>query len=146
MFEPIGDVRSEITSIDTETLALNQKIAQFYVANPGSNPPAFEYEAFTIDVAANVSGFEAGAPYTNFLPTRAAANPKTGVTWITDFTNVHVLQENAVGNVVVKITPASAPYGIALDTNKQRLLVTEPEANQVEVFSLSTLKRVGLLK
>ena len=88
----------------------------------------------------------AGSPYTNFLPTRAVANPKSGDTWMTDFTNNHVLRINAAGNAVVKITPASPPYGIALDITKQRIFVTEPQVNQVEVFSLTTLQRVGLLK
>jgi hypothetical protein len=76
----------------------------------------------------------------------AQPNLKTGDTWITDLINQHVLQLDVNGNATVRITPASPPYGIALDTTKQRIYVTEPEANQVEVFSLTTLKRVGLLK
>jgi hypothetical protein len=101
---------------------------------------------FSIDVAAGVNGFVGGGPYTNFLPTRAVANPKSGDTWITDFTNQHVLRINSAGNAVVKITPASPPYGIALDVTTQRIFITEPEVNQVEVFSLTTLKRIGVLK
>jgi len=146
MFDPLGGLRSQVTVVDTETLVITPKVAQFWVANQNSSPSAEVFEMFTIDIAAGANGFLAGAPYTNFLPTRAVANPKSGDTWMTDFTNNHVLRINSAGNAVVKITPASPPYGIALDTTKQRIFVTEPEANEVEVFSLTTLQRIGLLK
>lgn len=144
--DPLGELRSQVTAVDTETLVITPRLAQFWVANQSSNPSAFQYELFTIDIAANLNGFVAGAPYNGFLPTRAAANPKTGVTWITDLVNQHVLTVDANGNATVKITPASAPYGIALDMAKHRIYVTEPQANQVEVFSLNTLQRIGVLQ
>lgn len=146
LFDPLGELRAQVTAVDTQTLVITSRFAQFWVANQFSSPSADEYEMFTVDVAANLNGFVAGAPYTGFLPARAVGNPKTGVTWITDLINQHVVTVDAIGNVAVKITPASPPYGIALDTTKQRLYVTEPEANQVEVFSMNTLQRVGLLK
>lgn len=146
LFDPLGELRAQVTAVDTQTVVITSRLAQFWVANQFSSPSAAEYEIFTVDIAANLNGFIAGAPYSGFLPTRAIGNPKTGVTWITDLVNQHVLTVDASGNVTVKITPASPPYGIALDTTKQRIYVTEPEANQVEVFSMSTLQRVGSLK
>jgi hypothetical protein len=146
MFDPFGDLRSQVTVVDTETLVITPKLAQFWVANLDSSPSAEEFEMFTIDIATGQNGFLGGGPYTTFVPTRAVPNLKSGVTWITDYINQHVVQLDASGDAVVKITPASGPYGIALDTTKQRLFVTEPAVNQVEVFSLSTLKRIALLQ
>jgi hypothetical protein len=146
MFDPLGELRSQVTVVNTETLVITPELAQFWVANEFSNPSAFVYELFTIDVATNPNGFQAAGPYNGFLPTRAVANLTTGDTWITDLINQHVLQVDANGNATVRITPEKPPYGIALDTTKQRIYVTEPEANQVEVFSLSTLQRIGLLR
>lgn len=146
LYDPLGVFRAQVNVVDTQTLVVTSKFAQFWVANQSSSPSAAEYQMFTVDIAANLNGFYVGAPYNGFLPARAVGNPKTGVTWITDLINGHVLTVDASGNVAVKITPASPPYGIALDTTKQRIYVTEPEANQVEVFSMSTLQRVGVLK
>lgn len=146
LFDPIGTIRAQVTAADTETLVITPELAQFWVANEFSSPPAFEYEIFTIDIAGNPNGFDAGAPFNGFLPTRATPNLKTGDTWMTDLVNQHVLQIDANGNATVRITPANPPYGIALDTTKQRIYVTEPAGNDVEVFSLTTLKRIGLLK
>ena len=145
VFDPLGGLRSQVTAVFTQTLAITPRIAQFWVANQASSPSAFQYDMFTIDIAAGVNGFVAGAPYTTFLPTWAVANPKSDVTWITDYINQHVVRVDANANAVIEITPQGGPYGIALDTTKQRLFVSEPAQNQVEVFSLNTLKRVGLL-
>ena len=146
MFDPFGTLRSEVNAVNTETLVITPRLAQFWVQNSGSSTePAFEYDMFTIDIAANLNGFVGGGPYTGFLPTRATPNLKTGDTWITDYINQHVIRVDANGNTTVEITPAGAPYGIALDTTKQRIYVTEPALNQVEVFSLTSLQRIGLL-
>jgi hypothetical protein len=42
--------------------------------------------------------------------------------------------------------PASPPYGVAVDPMRQRLFISEPTVNQVEVFNLKTLVRETVLK
>ena len=51
------------------------------------------------------------------------------------------------GGVLPNTLPvASKPLGIAFDAVKKRIFISEPLANQVEVFSLTTLKRIKVLK
>lgn len=100
-----------------------------------------------IDIASGheIGSFSAGF-YTTFVPTIATSNPNNGDMWVTDFADVQVVHLDEHGDVLGSFKPSNPPYGIAVDPVKQRLFVSEPSANQIEVFNLKTLVRETVLK
>jgi hypothetical protein len=64
------------------------------------------------------------------------ADDRLNQTYVSDTQNNQILIVAPTGAMVGAFKTASSPWGVAIDTNYNRIYVAEPSANQVEVFSL----------
>lgn len=131
----------------TTTVALIGPYIQFWSAPSSGSNRAELGTTDAIDIASDHNiGFLSVGFYTTFVPTLAASNSSNGDMWVTDFGDVQVVHLDQQGDVLASFKPSNPPYGIAVDPVKQRLFVSEPSVNQVEVFNLKTLARETVLK